>query len=111
MSLGGYTLGTGVTNACLYRVEYLAWEMLEHMMIRITEHGAGFRRTRYAQARDPRLSFLSDQRAVVQVHIVELVNDILFDIPSHVCLPRTGYTEAMISHLIYKMRKLSKIIG
>jgi hypothetical protein len=50
MSLGGYTLGTGVTNACLYRVGYLAWEMLEHMMLRITEHGAGFRRTRYAKA-------------------------------------------------------------
>jgi hypothetical protein len=33
MSLGGYILGTGVTNACLYRVGYLAWEMLEHMML------------------------------------------------------------------------------
>jgi hypothetical protein len=43
--------------------------------------------------------------------IVELVNDILFDIPSLVGLPRTGNTEAMISHLPYKMRKLSKIIG
>ena len=31
--------------------------------------------------------------------IVELVNDILFDIPSLVGLPRTGNTEAMISHL------------
>jgi hypothetical protein len=45
---------------------------------------------------------------------VELVNDILFDIPSLIGLPRTGNTEAMIraiNHLLYKMRKLSKIIG
>jgi hypothetical protein len=42
--------------------------------------------------------------------IVELVNDILFDIPSLVGLPRTRNTEAMISHLLHKMRKLSKII-
>ena len=55
--------------------------------------------------RIPRLSFLSVQRTYV-----ELVNDILFDIPSLVGLPRTGNTEAMISHLLYKMRKLSKII-
>jgi hypothetical protein len=44
--------------------------------------------------------------------IVELVNDSLFGIPSLVIgLPRMGSTEAMISHLLYKMRKLSKIIG
>ena len=36
MSLSGYTLGTGVTNACLYRVGYLAWKMLEHLMLWIT---------------------------------------------------------------------------
>jgi hypothetical protein len=42
---------------------------------------------------------------------VELVKDILFDMHSLVGLPRTGNTEAMISHLLYKMKKLSKIIG
>jgi hypothetical protein len=34
--------------------------------------------------------------------IVELVNDIIFDIPSLVGLPRTGNTEAMISHYFIK---------
>jgi hypothetical protein len=53
----------------------------------------------------PRLSFLSVQRTYV-----ELVNDILFDIPLLLGLPRTGNTEAMISHVFYKTRKHSKII-
>jgi hypothetical protein len=34
--------------------------------------------------------------------IVELVNDIIFDITSLVGLPRTGNTEAMISHYVIK---------
>ena len=48
--------------------------------------------------RIPRLSFLSFQRTYV-----ELVNNILFDIPSLVGLPWTENTEAMISHLLYKI--------
>jgi hypothetical protein len=34
--------------------------------------------------------------------IVELVNNIIFDIPSLVGLPRMGNTEAMISHYFIK---------
>ena len=43
-----------------------------------------------------RLSFLSVQRMYV-----ELVNDILFDIPSLVGLPRIGNTEAIYFHVFY----------
>jgi hypothetical protein len=35
--------------------------------------------------------------------IAELVNDIIFDIPSLVGLPRTGNTEAMINHYFIKL--------
>jgi hypothetical protein len=50
----------------------------------------------------------------VHRNYVELFNDIIFDMPSLIGIPRTRNTEAMIraiNHPLYKMRKLSKIIG
>ena len=46
ISFGGYTLGTGLINACLYITGYLHCTMLAHMMH--VQHGASFLKNRFS---------------------------------------------------------------